>query len=112
MGTVLSMLMLLSGIQLILGLWILAKAFELSFGWFLVLVVAFLMALAGPVDDGLLRLAIMAGAPLLFVIKFWDEVRTPVALFIGALAIQAVVVTQIVATLAEQELEARTEQSR
>jgi hypothetical protein len=54
----------------------------------------------------------MAGAPLLFVIKFWDEVRTPVALFIGALAIQAVVVTQTVATLAEQELEARTEQSR
>jgi len=113
MAALLSVLMIIVAFKAILGLWILVKALQVSFGWFCFL---FLVGLAsvlgaqslGPVNSSVMLLV----GTLLFVVNYWHEVRTPVLLFIAATVVHAVDVVQAGRTLAEQEKQAATEQRR
>jgi hypothetical protein len=110
MGAVVSILAIIALLQAIFGLWILVKAYQVSFGWFLFLLLLGLGASMGAVGAPL-GTAIKLGAVLLFVVNYWQHVRTPFLLFLAASVVHTVVLVQANRTLAEQQ-RAETQQTR
>jgi hypothetical protein len=114
MGAFLSILAIIAVVRAILGLWLLVKAYQASFGWFLYLI---LLGLGGTVMFAnalgpIVGPAIVLGGALLFVVKYWDEVRTPFLLLVAVSVVQTIVLVQAGRTLADQRKQALTEQVR
>jgi hypothetical protein len=110
-----AMLPILALIQAVLALWLLVKAYQLSTGWFLFLFPLYLGAgvlfteSLGPVLGGL----IVMGGTLLFVVSYWQDVKTPFVLLMATGALSTLILVQAGRTLREQaRQQAQTQEAR
>jgi hypothetical protein len=114
MGALMGIVTMLLLFQAICGLWMVISAYKASIGWFLFMVSmlfggsVFFTASLGPALGSM----VVLGCLLVFVVKHWDEVRTPFLLMLAATVIRVAVVRQADKTLAEQSRQQESAQVR
>ena len=109
MGAVLSIAAVLTFVQLIIGFWFLAKVYEVSIGWFFLLL---LLGFASIFAASPLLTAIQLVAILVFAVRHWQAVRTPCLLLLATITVDTVIHFQARRTLAEQAKQAPAGQVR